>query len=105
MAVLAEERRDLFLRSCDDCVAAATSRFRPQDDDRTLTEHRHLRRLAVPLAHHVGAHAHVHASVALSRVGDHQLPAADLEGESLSRSHGYQLLTHFALLTVDDDHR
>lgn len=47
----------------------------------TLTEHRHLRRLAVPLAHHVGAHTHVHASVALPRVGDHQLPATDLEEE------------------------
>lgn len=48
---------------------------------KTLTENRHLCRLAVPLAHHVGAYAHVHASVALPRVGDHQLPAADLEEE------------------------
>lgn len=44
-----------------------------------LTKHCHLRRLAVPLSHHVGTHADVHASIALSCVGDHQLPSSNLK--------------------------
>lgn len=43
------------------------------------TEHSDLGRLTVSLADHVGAHADVHTSVALPRVGDHQLPSADLK--------------------------
>lgn len=44
-----------------------------------LTKHGDLCCLAVPLSDHVGSHTDVHASVTLSRVGDHQLPPSDLK--------------------------
>lgn len=43
------------------------------------TKHGDLSRLAVSLADHVGAHADVDASVTFPRVGNHQLPSADLK--------------------------
>lgn len=43
------------------------------------TKHGDLGRLTVSLADHVGTHTDVHASVALPRVGDHQLPSTDLK--------------------------
>ena len=50
-----------------------------QRSELARTEHSDLGRLTVSLADHVGAHADVHTSVALPRVGDHQLPTADLK--------------------------
>lgn len=52
------------------------------------TEHSDLGRLTVSLTDHVGAHADVHTSVALPRVGDHQLSSTDLkESTGTLRSH------------------
>lgn len=57
-----------------------------------LTVHHQLCRIAVPLTNHVGAHTHIHASVTLFGVIDHQLASLQLKENRVSTRCRFKLL-------------